>query len=135
MKQRIWFALSLVFSSTTFAGCQGPFYGECEDDEDLRLQYNYHEGAICVDGHPECPGGGPFCPRIKSFGDEDELIQSCTGPCIECPNEQTMCAIQDLKTKKYSFFCVESQKDCWSNDGDQIVDWKQGCPTQAPECR
>ena len=112
------------------------FRGECSEDADLRTPRNFWEGAICVDGHAQCPDGRPFCTRIAAFDDQNRIIRTCTGPCIECPNHGGACAFYDKTTEEISYICVNSMLDCWDNyDYLPLDSITEGCPLQSADCR
>lgn len=135
----VWIGPVGILCCSLITSCFGEeqyFFGECSEDADLRTQINYHEGAICVDGHAQCPDGRAFCQRIAAFESQNEIILTCTGPCIECPNHGGACAFFDNETHEISYICVNSVLDCWSNhDYLPLKSVKEGCPLQTPDCR
>lgn len=118
-------------------GCDPVYIAqECEDDEDLQTDYNYVDGAICVDGHAACPDGQPICRYVIYRDGFETLGLGCKGPCIECPQEKPgICVLEDEKTKKLSFMCVETLLDCW--EGKRYVEPNvpsKKCPTLGVDC-
>lgn len=110
--------------------------GECGDDEDLKELGNLHVGAICVDGHAECPDGRPFCYAFHDYPVQDQLVPTCVGPCVECPDNKGAC-IYTTPEKGLRYQCMSSASDCWEGvfywlDLDSLT---KGCPTMSPDCR
>ncbi len=113
-------------------------YGECSDDDDLKEPPNFWEGAICVDGHAACPDGRPICLRFYDdpVVEQDQLLATCLGPCIECPDNQGAC-ISRTPEKGLRYKCASSPTDCW----EEMFYWvrldslTKGCPTMSPDCR
>lgn len=111
------------------------YFGTCAEDSDLRTMSNFYEGAICVDGKAQCPEGLSFCYRIAAFDERDLLISTCTGPCLECPNDRGACLALDQITKKMSYLCVDTSTDCWTDSTFLPLNSdKKRCPLMTLDC-
>lgn len=140
MKQIFQIIISLILLGSLAASCLEPRYddGECSEDADLRKLGNYYEGASCIDGKAQCPDGRAFCKRLAWFEEfaSDQVIETCIGPCIECPNHGGACMIRNPETERIEYVCVHTKRDCWGVYSFIPLDSEtEGCPTQSPDCR
>lgn len=126
----------ILLCTQTFAGCFFEHHdGSCDDDEDLRHPYNFYEGAICVDGHAECPDGKDFCYSQQTILGRSRIVSSCIGPCIECPKGRGACASWDDQLEDYIIVCVERESECWSQGTFlPIGAFKKACERAEPAC-
>lgn len=116
-------------------GCDRHYQGSCDDDEDLRDPDNYYDGAICKDGQAACPDGRDFCESLQTVAGASRIVPSCDGPCMTCPDHGGACVFRNLETGQFSFLCVETVNDCWSNSMFLELDsYKKGCPRMDPSC-
>lgn len=111
------------------------FEGHCRSDDDLRRSSWLFEGATCVDGRAQCTNGKPFCWNIREIGGQDEVIATCFGPCIECPDFKGACIVRDPVTRKLEHICVHKDSECWDLGYYIPMDSIQkGCPELRPDC-
>lgn len=134
-----WFVFMGIAAGNLLTSCTFAeeiyLYGECSEDADLRRPYNYYEGASCVNGRAQCPEGQTFCQRIANFEDGDRVIETCLGPCIECPGHGGACMDWDRETQEFSYLCADSFADCWQNQYFLVLKGrKEGCALMTEEC-
>ncbi len=125
--------------SFSFIGCiffEDPsFQITCDSDEDLSIEQNGLDGAICVDGLPACPDGRDLCPYFEVFEGRDVIVHGCLKKCIDCPAGKGLCYHRNTAPQEPTYFCVDKISDCFGNwtyrDLPGALD---GCPTGAKDC-
>lgn len=125
--------------SFCFMGCilfEDPsFEITCDSDDDLSVEQNGLDGAICVDGRPACSDGHELCPYFAVFEGRDVIVAGCLKKCIDCSPGKAVCYHRNPSPQEPTYFCVDKISDCFGNWIYQYLPGAlDGCPSGAKDC-